>query len=698
MFRYRPFLPIVLLILLLAGAALAGPAVLVDHLHGHARLDRLEAVWPDAVFTVLGPQDHPIDLVLAEGVAYAEEDITITVPPGQDCLYGYFLCDGSMVQYPFIVVRDPSGGMVTGGYCGGFHVEDPEPGEWFVGFDDWEPELRHYVIGTGPDLLTTAMMAAHDAVVRVWDNTGLMFHGAMPEYSVREAAAIEDYLAGGGAHLFLREPLVEMALKPVIDLTSAEGLVCDLSIGLPGRLTYAEPPADAADRVATWSDVAVPAGATTQLLYEVAMSPPHHHLKVTTAGDLAVENMTGHALREVLLVRHLGGDRWLLAGGADLAAGAARPLAGPRPVARADLAATLARTMQRGGEAAGLSAGQMTAFLARYHWVDRLLLGATGRGGWTALYRVDTALCDALLPMAADPPAAGRTRTLWFWLTDIPDGLASEQPWPAAVASPVVNQPDAAASDLQIAEYGVIRQRYPVASAAKQRDQTWLGWTFHDDFQLVDPTDFVSDPALPLLHLPGGHPAAAELLDGLGAVGGVTCGGIVAPYAQQFVRGDDDTYTDDWFFAPGSFPPFAVGRSVQDGRAAAVASRSILHAGVPENATFLQRLLDWTVGIVTTTGDPVPAPGLRIAAYPNPFNPGTTITFAVDRPGPVAVTVHDVAGRRVARLFAGEVGAGEHTVAWIGRDDRDRSVPAGVYLLRVVAGDRTAARKLTLVE
>jgi hypothetical protein len=698
MFRYRPCLPIVLLTLLLAGAALGGPAVLVDHLHGHAHLDRLEAVWPDAEFTVLGPEDHPVDLVLAEGVAYAEEDITVTVPSGQDCLYGYFLCDDSMVQYPFLVVRDPSGEMVAGGFCGGFHVEDPEPGEWFIGFDDWEPELRHYVIGTGPHLLTAGLMADHDAVVRAWDNTGLMFHGEMPEYSVRETAAIEGYLAAGGAHLLLREPLVEMALKPVIDLTAPVGLVCDLSIGLPGRLTYAEPPAEESDRVVTWTDVVVPAGQATQLLYEVAMTPPHHHLKVTTAGVLAVENMTDRVLREVLLVRHLDGDRWLLAGGADLSPGLARPLAGPRTVGRVDLAATLARTMQRGGTAAGLSAAQVTVFLERYHWVDRLLLEATGRGGWTALYRVDTGLCDALLPLVTDPPAADRTRTLWFWLTGIPDGLQSEQPWPAAAPSPVVNQPEAASGDLQVAEYGVIRQRYPAASAAKQRDQTWLGWTFHDDFQLIDPTDFVSDPALPLLDLPGGHPQAAALLDGLDAVGDVTCGGIVAPDAQQFVRGDDDTYTEDGFFEPGSYPPFAVGRSLEEGRAAAVASRSILHAGVPENVTFLRRLLDWTVGFVTTTPVPVPTSDLQVVAYPNPFNPGTTITFTVDRPGPVTVTVHDVAGRQVARLLTGSVAAGEHSLAWTGRDDRDRQAPAGVYLLRVSAGDRTAARKLTLVE
>ena len=37
-------------------------------------------------------------------------------------------------------------------------------------------------------------------------------------------------------------------------------------------------------------------------------------------------------------------------------------------------------------------------------------------------------------------------------------------------------------------------------------------------------------------------------------------------------------------------------------------------------------------------------------AYPNPFNPSTSIGFTLDRPGRVLLTVHDVAGRRVCTL------------------------------------------------
>ena len=683
---------------LIAGDATAQPSVLVDHVHGYLDLDHLEAVWPGAQFTVLGPQDFPIDNILSQGVAHADEEYTVTVPSGQDCLYGYFLCDPSMIQHPFINVLDPTGAMVRGGFCGGFHVEDPDPGDWVIRFSDWEPELRPYTIGTGPDLFTTALLTPYDVVIRTWENTGQMFFGEVPEYSPREELAVADYLIAGGSHLYLREPLVEMALKPVIDLTAPVDMVCDLSIGLPGRLTYDEPAAEEHDRVATWRGIDIEAGGTTQLLYEVAMTPPHHHLRVTTAQGLALENLTDGVLREVMLVRHLGGDRWQLADGADLAPRTHRILPAPRELTLAELDATLAATMQRGGLAAGLGDCQMTTFQRRYHWVDRLILDSTRRGGWTALYRVDAPLCEALLPLVTDPPAAHRVRTLWFWLADIPDGLTGLETWPAAPVTPVLNRPAAAASELSVAEYGVIRQRYPVATAAKEREQTWLGWTFHDEFSLVDEWDHLGDPYRPLFHLPGGHPDAVELLDGLAAIGEVTAGGILAPEGEKLVMGDGDTYSEDGFFEQGSYPAFVVGRSVGSGRAAAVASRSILDSGVPENAVYLDRLLTWAAGIITDSPDPVPSAALQVAVRPNPFNPVTTITYTMPTPGAVTVAVHDAAGRRIARLFRGQVAAGDHVLQWDGRDDRGQPAAAGVYLLRVCSDQQEVGCKLTLVE
>ncbi len=51
--------------------------------------------------------------------------------------------------------------------------------------------------------------------------------------------------------------------------------------------------------------------------------------------------------------------------------------------------------------------------------------------------------------------------------------------------------------------------------------------------------------------------------------------------------------------------------------------------------------------------------------------------------GPVRAEVFDVAGRRARVLSAVGEGAGPRTLAWDGRGDDGRRVPAGVYLVRV---------------
>ena len=59
--------------------------------------------------------------------------------------------------------------------------------------------------------------------------------------------------------------------------------------------------------------------------------------------------------------------------------------------------------------------------------------------------------------------------------------------------------------------------------------------------------------------------------------------------------------------------------------------------------------------------------------------------------------VYDVTGQRVAMLASGSRAAGIHTLRWDGLDDAGRMVASGVYLYRLLAGDRVATRKLLLL-
>jgi hypothetical protein len=99
-------------------------------------------------------------------------------------------------------------------------------------------------------------------------------------------------------------------------------------------------------------------------------------------------------------------------------------------------------------------------------------------------------------------------------------------------------------------------------------------------------------------------------------------------------------------------------------------------------------------------GVPTPprAPAGLQAVWPNPFERATTISFALDQPGLVELTVIDLEGRRVRRLATGQIlGPGPQAVNWEGRRDDGRIATPGVYwaLLRWPGGaDRRRIVKL----
>ncbi|MEZ4702244.1 MAG: PKD domain-containing protein [Rhodothermales bacterium] len=85
-------------------------------------------------------------------------------------------------------------------------------------------------------------------------------------------------------------------------------------------------------------------------------------------------------------------------------------------------------------------------------------------------------------------------------------------------------------------------------------------------------------------------------------------------------------------------------------------------------------------------------------AYPNPFNPTTTLRFALPADSPVRLIVYDAMGRHVSTLIDGERGAGLHEAVWDGTTDAGGTVASGVYLIRMQAGAFVATRNVLLLK
>jgi glycosidase len=106
--------------------------------------------------------------------------------------------------------------------------------------------------------------------------------------------------------------------------------------------------------------------------------------------------------------------------------------------------------------------------------------------------------------------------------------------------------------------------------------------------------------------------------------------------------------------------------------------------------------------LVLVETDDAPRPELpdRIAlypAYPNPFNPSTTIPFEIDRARHVKLSIYDVLGREVATLIDGVIDAGMHRIQWEGRASGN-PVASGLYFTVLRSESDFFVHKLILLK
>lgn len=83
---------------------------------------------------------------------------------------------------------------------------------------------------------------------------------------------------------------------------------------------------------------------------------------------------------------------------------------------------------------------------------------------------------------------------------------------------------------------------------------------------------------------------------------------------------------------------------------------------------------------------------------PHPVRAGTTVRFSLAAPSHVRVHLYGVDGRAIQALADGWRPAGQHALAWDGRDGRGERVAPGVYFLRLEAGGHRETARLVVVD
>lgn len=84
---------------------------------------------------------------------------------------------------------------------------------------------------------------------------------------------------------------------------------------------------------------------------------------------------------------------------------------------------------------------------------------------------------------------------------------------------------------------------------------------------------------------------------------------------------------------------------------------------------------------------------VKIQNYPNPFNPNTLIKFAIPSESNVELKIFDILGNEIAVLVNENKPAGNYEVEWVAS-----ALPSGVYISRLVVGNKTYLNKMLLMK
>lgn len=128
-------------------------------------------------------------------------------------------------------------------------------------------------------------------------------------------------------------------------------------------------------------------------------------------------------------------------------------------------------------------------------------------------------------------------------------------------------------------------------------------------------------------------------------------------------------------------------------------------SGWPNSLFFIDSTMGWVAGeggiILHTTNGGVtfvddettqPTDFILSQNFPNPFNPSTTIKFAVPQTSQVLIKVFDVLGNEIETLVNQEKHSGTYEITW-----NAVNLPSGVYFYRLQAGSFVQTRKMILL-
>ncbi len=89
---------------------------------------------------------------------------------------------------------------------------------------------------------------------------------------------------------------------------------------------------------------------------------------------------------------------------------------------------------------------------------------------------------------------------------------------------------------------------------------------------------------------------------------------------------------------------------------------------------------------------------VQLTIAPNPFSNYTAISFSLPQSQKISITIFDMNGRLIKTLADAEMQTGTHQLTWNASDEKGNAVVAGMYVLKMHAGNYVETKKIVIVK
>ncbi len=158
--------------------------------------------------------------------------------------------------------------------------------------------------------------------------------------------------------------------------------------------------------------------------------------------------------------------------------------------------------------------------------------------------------------------------------------------------------------------------------------------------------------------------------------------GLCGPFGQRVIGGLDDDQRLEL-------------RTLIEEMRAEGATRKEIHAAVREKIKTFKS--DFNLPDHKDVDEEPDASGLNLRNYPNPFNPETNLTYRLEEPEQVSLSIFNAQGQLVRTLVNEYQAAGEYRVRWDGFDQAGERASSGLYFYRLQAGDKMQTDSMLLL-